>query len=272
MTGDERFISERFPKANKYHPDWILAGTSGGANPLWLTEWLSESLELRPGMRVLDLGCGRALSSIFLHREFGVQVWATDLWFSASENLQRIRDAEAENGVFPVHADARSLPFGEEFFDAVISIDSFPYYGTDDLYLGYLARFVKAGGYIAIVGAGLTKEIEGSPPQHLRNWWSHDLWCLHSAEWWRRHWEKTTILDVRLSDSMPDGWQFWLQWHETVCPDNQTEISALKADRGQYLGYVRTIGRRSPTVALAGLVTSIPAQYTRKSFLRRESE
>ena len=29
-------------------------------------------------MRVLDLGCGRAMSSIFLRREFGVQVWATE--------------------------------------------------------------------------------------------------------------------------------------------------------------------------------------------------
>jgi len=272
MTRDERFISERFPKANKYHPDWILAGVSGGANPLWLTEWLSESLGLRPGMRVLDLGCGRALSSIFLYREFGVQVWATDLWFSASENLQRIRDANAEDGVFPVHADARSLPFGEEFFDAAISIDSFPYYGTDDLYLGYLARFVKAGGDIAIAGAGLMKEVAGSPPEHLRDWWTRDLWCLHTAEWWRQHWEKTAILDLRLSDSMPDGWQFWLTWHETVCPDNQIEISALKADRGQYLGYVRTVGRRGPSVVLTEPITSIPAEYTRKSLLRRESE
>lgn len=51
MTRDERFIFERFPKANKYHPDWILAGVSGGANALWLTDWLSESLDLRPGMR-----------------------------------------------------------------------------------------------------------------------------------------------------------------------------------------------------------------------------
>jgi cyclopropane fatty-acyl-phospholipid synthase-like methyltransferase len=37
-------------------------------------------------MRVLDLGCGRAATSIFLRREFGVQVWATDLWTNASEN------------------------------------------------------------------------------------------------------------------------------------------------------------------------------------------
>ena len=119
-------------------------------------------MDLRPGMRVLDLGCGRASSSIFLRREFGVQVWATDLWFSASENIQRIRDAGVEDGVFPIHADARSLPFAAEFFDAIVCIDSFFYYGTDDLYLNYLARFVKPGGQVGIAGAGLMQEIEGA--------------------------------------------------------------------------------------------------------------
>src|SRR5262245_46557419 len=77
MTVDQRFVSARFPRASRYHPDWIAASVSGGANSLWMTEWLAEALQLKPGMRVLDLGCGRAASSIFLFREFGVQVWAT---------------------------------------------------------------------------------------------------------------------------------------------------------------------------------------------------
>jgi len=47
---------ERFPRSSKYHPDWVIA--SGGANALWLTEWLAEALDLRPDMNVLDLGCG----------------------------------------------------------------------------------------------------------------------------------------------------------------------------------------------------------------------
>src|ERR1700687_6392320 len=123
MDSDERLVSEQFPRASQYHPEWVLANASGGANSLWLTEWLAEALELRPGMRVLDLGCGRATSSIFLHREFGVQVWATDLWFSAAENGQRIRDAGVEDSVFPVHADARSLPFSDEFFAVIVSLD-----------------------------------------------------------------------------------------------------------------------------------------------------
>src|SRR5258708_23730915 len=135
MNPDQCLNSSEFPRTSQYNPDWIISAVSGGANSLWLTEWLTEAMDLRPGMRVLDLGCGRACSSIFLHPEFGVQVWATDLWFSASENIQRIRDAGFGDGIFPIHADARSLPFAAEIFDAVVSIDSVPYYRTDSLYL-----------------------------------------------------------------------------------------------------------------------------------------
>src|SRR6266850_216908 len=198
---DERLISNRFPRASTYHPDWVLAGVSGAANPLWMTEWLAQTLDLRSGMRVLDLGCGRAMSSVFLCREFDVQVWATDLWFSASENLQRIRDAGVAEDVFPIHADARSLPFAAGFFDAVISIDSFPYYGTDDLYLSDLARFIKPGGPMAIAGAGLMREMDGPIPDHLRDWWTGDLCCLHSAGWWRQHWGRTGIVDIEVADT-----------------------------------------------------------------------
>src|SRR5499427_2795205 len=157
MTLDKRFISTSFPRSSQYSPEWILASVSGGANALWLIEWLAEALDLRPNMRVLDLGCGRASSSIFLRREFGVQVWATDLWISAAENIQRIRDAGVDDGVYPIHADARSLPFASNFFDAIVSIDAFYYFGTDDLYLNYLAHFVKPGGPIGIAGVGLVR-------------------------------------------------------------------------------------------------------------------
>jgi len=268
MSSDNRLISERFPRSNKYHPEWVIAGVSGGANSLWLTEWLSTAIDLRPGMRVLDLGCGRASSSIFLHREFGVEVWATDLWFGASENLRRIRDANAEDHVFPIHADARSLPFAAEFFDAIVCIDSFSYYGTDDLYLNYLARFVKPGGVVGIAGAGLLREITGPIPEHLKEWWTHDLWCLHSADWWRRHWERTGIVDVELADSMLDGWQLWLDWHKVICPDNRAEIEALQVDCGSYLGYVRVVGRRRDNVKLEEPIVSIPTHYTKMPLLR----
>jgi len=268
MLTDQRLISDRFPRASAYHPDWLIASASGGANSLWMTEWLSEALHLRPGMKVLDLGCGRAASSVFLRREFGVEVWATDLWFSVSENLQRIRDAGVDDGVLPLHADARSLPFAADFFDAIVSIDSFVYFGTDDLYLSYLARFVKPGGVVGIAGAGLMRELEGSVPVHLRAWWTPDLWCLHSADWWRRHWDRTGIMAVELADTLSDGWQFWLDWLKVIAPDNLAEMQALEADRGSHLGYVRVVGRRRAEAQLAEPLTSVPSQYVKKLLLR----
>jgi cyclopropane fatty-acyl-phospholipid synthase-like methyltransferase len=276
MSAGNELISARFPRSSQYHPEWVLANASGGANSLWLTEWLTESLELKAGMRVLDLGCGRASSSIFLRREFGVQVWATDLWISASENIQRIRDAGVEDGVFPLHADARSLPFAEEFFDGIICVDAFSYFGTDDLYLNYLAHFVKAGGQIGIAGVGLTQEITGLAPEHLRPMWSQDFWSVHSAEWWRRHWERTGILDIEIADTLPEGWQFWLDWQRAVAPDNLTEINGLEADGGRYLGYVRVVGRRRDRVKLEeycwpDATRSLPPEYTRKPLLRQGS-
>lgn len=268
MTAADKLVSERFPRSSKYHPDWIKAGVSGGANALWLTEWLAEALDLRPGMRVLDLGCGQAMSSVFLRREFGVEVWATDLWFSASDNLQRIRDAGVDDGVFPVQADARALPFDTAFFDVVVSIDSFPYYGTDDLYLNYLARYLKPGGVLGIAGAGVMQEIDSVVPDHLRAWWEPGMCCLHSAAWWRKHWERTGLVHVDVADTLADGWQQWRDWQTVVAPDNAVEIKAVEEDRGRYLGYVRVVGRRRAEARLDEPIVSVPAQYVKKPLLR----
>jgi cyclopropane fatty-acyl-phospholipid synthase-like methyltransferase len=275
MASDERLVSEWFPRSSKYHPEWVLANASGGANSLWLTEWLASALDLRPGMRVLDLGCGKASSSIFLRREYGVQVWAIDLWFSAAENIQRIRDAGVEEGVFPLHSDARSLPFAPSFFDAIVCIDSFYYYGTDDLYLNYLAQFVKPGALIGIAGAGLVRDIEGELPEHLRAWWTPDLWSLHSAAWLKRHWKRTGIMQVELAETMPDGWKVWLDWHRAVAPDNATEINAIEEDCGRFVGYVRVVGRRRGEAKLEeycwpDTLRSFPPQYTKKPLLRNQ--
>ena len=270
MRIDERQIDKSFPRGRKYNPEWILASVSGGANPVWITEWLTQVVDLRPGMRVLDLGCGRAASSIFLHKEFGVQVWATDLWFDATENLQRIRDAGAEQGVIPIHADARALPFAAGYFDAILCIDSFQYFATDEFFVGYLARFVKTQGTLAIAGAGLVQETEDTPPDHLRAWWTPDVCSLHSAAWWERHWKRTGIVQVDVADTMPDGWRLWLAWIHQVAPENTVEIQALEADAGRYLGYVRMAGRRAEHCALQEPVTSVTTEYVSKALLRGE--
>ena len=138
-----------------------------GPNALWLTEALCQRMTLKPGMRVLDMGCGTAMSSIFLAKEYGVQVWANDLWISAEDNQERITEAGVEDLVTPVRAEAHSLPYERGYFDAAISIDSFTYYGTSDTYLGYFATFLKPGAQLGIANPGLIKDFEGEPPAYL---------------------------------------------------------------------------------------------------------
>jgi len=112
--------NERYPRSAGYSARWMVDGGMG-PNPVWQAEALTDFMRLEPGMRVLDMGCGTALSSIFLAKEFGVEVWATDLWVKPDENLRRVAEAQVEDQVHPIHAEAHALPFAEDFFDALIS-------------------------------------------------------------------------------------------------------------------------------------------------------
>jgi hypothetical protein len=75
-------------------------------------------------------------------------------------------------------------------------------------------------------------------------------------------------VEVDVADSMLDGWQRWLDWHRVIAPGNELEISALEADHGSYLGYVRLVGRRRGQTELADHIVSVPAQYTKKPLFR----
>jgi SAM-dependent methyltransferase len=238
---------EDFPRSASYDPLWMLENLMG-PNALWLAESLSQVMELQTGTRVLDLCCGKATSSIFLAREFQLQVWATDLWISASDNWQRICAANLQGQVFPIHAEAHALPFAHGFFDALLSLDAYHYIGTDDLYLGYISQFIRAGGLMGIVVPGVLKELNGEVPAHIAPYWQWDWWTFHSPEWWQHHWGKTGLVEVMHADSIPNGWKHWLKWLE-VCSDTgfpspQDELEMLRVDAGRTLGFTRLIARK----------------------------
>jgi cyclopropane fatty-acyl-phospholipid synthase-like methyltransferase len=216
-----------------------------GPNAVWLAEALSQVMSLEPGMRVLDMGCGRAISSIFLAKEFDLQVWATDLWIEASDNWKRVRAEGLHDRVFPIYAEAHALPFADSFFDALISLDAYHYFGTDDLYLGYYARFVRAGGQIGIVVPGLQREFTTGLPQHIAPYWHPEFWSFHSADWWRAHWERTGPVEVEVADMIPRGWEYWLRWLEVAgeqgFPTDDREAEMLRIDAGRNLGFTRVV-------------------------------
>jgi len=247
-----------FPRSNAYDPDWVLSNQMG-PNALWLAEWLCGELALAPGMRVLDLGCGKAMTSIFLAREFSVRAWAVDLWVDPTANWRRVAAAGLTDLVTPLEAEAHALPFAEGFFDAVISIDAYQYFGTDELYLGYLCRFVRPDGLLGIVVPGLMAELPGgevppclrSPQSNGKVFWEDECASFHTASWWRALWQRSNRVDVRVADTLDDGWRHWRDFELALEHSGKrlfpSDAEAIDADRGRTLGFVRLAGTARPT-------------------------
>src|ERR1700728_2789065 len=106
--------------------------------------FLIEALGLRPGMRVLDVGCGPGRHAHALAR-LGMEVVGVDISapFLAAAGVGRW-----------VRADARRLPFSRGSFDAAVSLcqGGFGLLGghDDGAVLVQMAQSVKDGGRIAV--------------------------------------------------------------------------------------------------------------------------
>jgi ubiquinone/menaquinone biosynthesis C-methylase UbiE len=257
--GNNVLHNPEFPRSNSYDPDWVMDNQMG-PNALWLAEWLSERLDLKPGMRVLDLGCGTAMTSIFLAKEFDVHVWATDLWINQDDNWRRICEAGVEDRVFPIRAEAHALPFAREFFDAAVSMDAYQYFGTDELYLSYLSCFVRERGKIGVVVPALMQPVDGEIPRHLTEkqsnghpFWEDECICFRTADWWRGLWERSNRVDVSVADTLPDGWKCWRDFEVALEGAGKNRFpsvaEALGEDAGRYIGFARIVGERKEGIS-----------------------
>ncbi len=198
--------NNRYPLSSKYDPDWIL-NNAVGSHSLWLQEALCQVMDLKHGDRVLDMGCGKAITSIFLAKEFQVNVWAMDLYVNPSDNRERILEMGQDDKVFPLRGDATDLPFAENYFDALIAINSLFFYASDSDYLKeHLIRYVKPGGLIGIILPGFLHEYEDGLPEAYEPYaekFGLDKW--HTAGWWRNLFEQTGMVEVLLADDLENA-------------------------------------------------------------------
>ena len=249
---------EQFPRSNKYDPVWIFQNQMG-PNPLWLTEFLIQPFNLKPGMRVLDLGCGKGVTSVFLAREFGVQVYAVDFdqwegWTSVDGRWNNAKKHGVEHSVIPITADARSLPFAQGFFDAIVCVDAYFYFGADDAYLENIIKFLRPGGQIGMIVPGYMKDITNGVPDYMREEFDDGSCTWQTVPWWRNLWEKTGLVSIDVADNLTDGWALWLRYQEASdeyaknessneSENNETEI--IRKDKGEYIGFVRLVATKN---------------------------
>lgn len=199
------------------------------------------------GAVVCDLGSGQGLTSVFLAREYGFTVYAADLWSNPEEN-HRFFDSMGlnKNQITPVKADATDLPFEKEFFDAVVSTDSYNYFGRDPQYLDdKLLPFIKSGGYVYIATPGMKKDCHDNLPQELLlSWTPEQLDYMHDIDYWTKivsQCKGAEVISVKEMESNEEVWADWLkQNNEYAIGDRK----AMEAGGGKYLNFIAIVMRK----------------------------
>jgi SAM-dependent methyltransferase len=184
----------------------IHAGLQGQGG-LFLASDMAKRLNLRPGMRVLDLACGAGATSLFLAQRYGVEVHAVDEAMPAGL-AERAAACGLRELVKPVVADARQLPFPPNCFDAVFCMNSLFYFGTGDLYPSHLAGLLKRAGELVIGSPCYREELKGDEPEEFLLEFPACL-AVHSPDWWRNHIAGDGHLEVVHAALHPHGALFW---------------------------------------------------------------
>ena len=233
----------KYPKSEKYSAPELMAKIMG-PNPVKLEEELMLGNKIPENAVVCDLGSGQGLTSVFLAKEYGFTVYAADLWSDPEENRRFFDEMGLDAGqIVPVKADAEDLPFEKEFFDAVISTDSYNYFGRDPKYLDEkLLPFVKKGGSIYIAIPGMKKDCHDSlPAELLLSWTPEQLEYMHDVSFWTDMVGKCTganVIEVSEMESNDEVWADWLkQENEYAVGDRKS----MEAGGGKYLNFIKIV-------------------------------
>lgn len=220
-----------YSKSIKYDIN-ILRKKIMGPNPLKLEEELMQGNRTQTGATVMDLGSGQGITSVFLAKEYGFQVYATDLWSDAHENQKFFAEMGfTEDQIIAVKADATDLKYEKEFFDAVVSTDSYNYFGRDPDYLdNKLLPFVKKGGYIYIVVPGMKQDCHDQlPSELLLSWTPEQLDYIHDMNYWRSIVSQSLnseIVSICEMESNEECWSDWIQCDNEYARNDKKAIDA----------------------------------------------
>lgn len=178
---------------------------------LVLADAIGRHLSLQPGQSVLDLGCGRGQSSIYLAARYGVSVTSVDLWITADERRRAADAARLAHRITPWQGDIRrGLPPEVSRFDAIVCAQAFHTFGTTVALVRYLATLLEPDGAMCIAHGCFSEEC-GAIPEPFRDTggWQADYARYHSAPWWRAHVEASGVFDVEACTEFEDGDVMW---------------------------------------------------------------
>ena len=225
----------KYPELDNYTKDDIWKDIGPGG--LYLVSLLAKELSLHPKSLVLDLGCGNTESSLFLAHNYKVKVIAVDLWRDPSDNAVRIESRGHRDNIIPMRFDAaKPLPFAEEYFDAILCINNFNFYGTNITVVDRIARHLKKDGLFCSGGECLNEEFTpdqiANPPDvynFAKPVWEEDFLTSHSPGWWADHLEQSKELELVSCKELEDGQRFYEEQALLSEPEGYFGLDAQRA-------------------------------------------
>jgi len=138
----------------KWNPSFHFAafqGTEPLADAILATElMIARDAGFKPGMRVLDVGCGVGGPALNLAKHCGIHVTGVNL---VQEHIEiatrRAEEAGLSDQTRFVLCDAMHLEFPDETFDAVYVFEAGCYMPNKPDYCREMARVLKPGGVVA---------------------------------------------------------------------------------------------------------------------------
>lgn len=236
----------KYEKTKKYDIDLINQKIMG-PNPLKLEEEIMADNKIKEGSIVMDLGSGQGITSVFLAKEYGFKVYATDLWSDAEENRKFFNKMGlTDKQIIPVKADATDLKYDKDFFDAVVCIDSYNYFGRDENYLDEkLLPFVKSGGYIYIVVTGMKKDCHNAIPKELLlSWTPEQLDYIHDIEYWKNIFLKSNQSEIISIYEMESNEECWNDWLKCDNEYSKNDKKAIDSGACKYLNFIAIIKKK----------------------------
>lgn len=130
-------------------------GTEMERHHLDITEKTIQKMEIRAGERILDLGCGTGWATRLLARLVGDGSEGSGQVVGLDISDEMIRKARATSrdfeNVMYVVGPAHEIPWQENYFDKVLSVESFYYYPDQDRTLAELFRVMSPRGRMFIL-------------------------------------------------------------------------------------------------------------------------
>ena len=229
-----------YSSGKDFSQDLIIANLMGPNVVSIFNELCAGKLPAGDDAQICDLGCGAGLSSLAIAAACEGRIHAIDSWNTPEQNRERFDRFTFGNRIVAVQADAPVLPYDEGYFDTLICLDSYNYFGRAEGVIDQVASYGKKGGKLFMGISGIKRDATEDDMKVFGFSWSEEqMDFIRTLEYWKGMFERSesvrvdSIYEMRCHES---AWRDWL-----AC-DNEYAVGDRAACEAGAIDMMCTIG------------------------------